>query len=94
MAMAHEKDKQQLAAAQQAALQSGQAQSVQYSGDDGSARLIRISSPTAVADPLSTNGSHRNCRAVGGSLAVSGVGSTAAPQQLYCEDSNGDWSPS
>lgn len=95
LAMASAKDKQELAQAQQAALMTGQAQRVDYVGDDGKARVIQVAAPVAVPDPTPTAAAAapRLCRHVSGQVAVSNVGNTALPDQIWCQDANGDWSP-
>ena len=95
LAMASQKDKEQLAQAQRAALASNQAQQVSYTGDDGKARLIRVSAPVEVADPkpATAGATARVCRMTHTQVSVSGVGDTSAPDQMYCRDANGDWAP-
>jgi hypothetical protein len=93
LAMAHEKDKQQLAAAERAALSSGREESVRYVGDDGAARLITIAAPVAAPDPRTASSGSNSCRLVNGNLTVAGIGSSPAPSQLWCRDYKGDYAP-
>lgn len=94
LAMASEKDKEQLAAAQRSAVSSNRAQRVSYRGDDGKSRIIAISAPSLATDPEApTRASPRLCRMTSGNVNVAGVGESSLPSQMWCRNDSGDWEP-
>ena len=91
LAMANEKDKQQIAQLQMAAAANGGTRQTRYVGDDGATRTI-----TAVAGPVvqrvavTPSGAEASrpkiCRPVSVNLDVAGKGQADVPQELYCRN--------
>jgi hypothetical protein len=94
--MASDRDKSRIAQAQAEAAESGQAQDVQYVGDDGAARQIQVSvrdAPTPPATDSNVDGPATVCRYVDTTLTVAGSGQANVPNQLVCRTPDGNWLP-
>lgn len=101
LAVANEKDRQKIAELQRASLDSGQAQTASYQGEDGRVRQIDVQvqdvpDPVAAAVPASGTAAPeapRLCRRQNVSFQVATKGSASLKPEIFCRTSDGDWKP-
>lgn len=88
LAVANERDKQRIAALQEAALQAGKNRTETYVGDDGRRRTIaaRVQDVSAKTETGAIK-----CRRLHTDITVEGSGSTTVAPQYTCQGPDGSW---